>query len=46
MIKILNKYFFDIKEGEKIGFDGALFYVATFGCGAVALLLKVYTSIQ
>ncbi len=44
MIKTLNKYFFDIEEGEKLG-DGALFYVATFGCGAVALLLKVYTSL-
>ncbi len=45
MIKKLNSYFFGVEENESVGFDGALFYVATFVSFAVALLLKVYTSI-
>lgn len=44
MIKALNKYFFDMEEGEQLG-DGKWFYIATFGCGAVAVALKIYTSI-
>lgn len=43
MIKKLNDFFFDLEEGENIGFDGSLYYTATFGCLIVAGLLKLIT---
>ena len=41
MIKKLNNFFFDLEEDETIGADGTLFYLATFGTTAIALMVKL-----